>query len=94
MKDPHAVIGTAILVLTTWGGIAVGWGSLHERVETLTKQHTDQENEIDALRRERETLKETVARMDENVKQLVIGNNELKNEVKTINATLNARRRW
>ncbi len=94
MKDGHAMIGTGILLLVTWGGVAAGWGTLKQRVDTLTEQKVEQDREIDALKRERDTLKETVTRMDENVKQLVIVSNENKSELRTINATLSARRRW
>ena len=42
MKDVHAIIGTGILCLMTWGGMAVGWGVQTERVETLRAGQLEQ----------------------------------------------------
>jgi hypothetical protein len=46
VKDFHALIGTGILLLTTWGAMAVAWGSLGERVETLTALDVEKKERI------------------------------------------------
>jgi len=81
-RDWHAWIGSAVLVLGTWGTIAAGWATLSERTEILRAQHVDHEGRIREIERSRV--------LDDKIEKLTIQITELRGEVSALRVELAA----
>lgn len=69
----HARIGTVMLVLMTWGGLAVSWGTQYQKTENLAERIAEDRIEMGRLRGEIQAMKEKSelpARLEERMKAL------------------------
>jgi DNA-binding FadR family transcriptional regulator len=83
----HARIGTALLVLATWGSLAVSWGTQYQKTDNLAERIAEDRLALSAIRTELAAVRdksELSARLEERLKALegaMNRNNDLVNKL-------------